>query len=192
MSENIRILNTESKMVAPETLTLHDRNANEGDIGAIVESFVSNGFWGRVIVDTRTGEVLAGNHRVMAAVQLMMPQIPVEYVTTDNAEHALRILAADNRINRLGRDDENKLAELLAELSNTETGLAGTGFSGDDLDQLISDLAGTAPEIEASAQDVQNVGEQFVIIIECEGESQQSELLERFIEEGISCKALTS
>ena len=34
------------------------------------------------------------------------------------------------------------------------------------------------------------VPEQFLVLIECENEAEQTELLERFVEEGLNCKAL--
>lgn len=194
----IRILNSETKSVPPDSLTLHKRNVNEGDVGAIIQSFITNGFWGRVVVDARTGEVLVGNHRVIAASQLMMPEIPVEFVTTDSPEHALRILAADNRINRLGRDDESALAELLAELSNSEAGLVGTGYDGDFLDDLINDLAEQGVKVAGVNYDLfeqtQSISKSdkaekatFGVLVICEGEGDQAEQFQRLKDEGYNC-----
>jgi len=54
------------------------------------------------------------------------------------------VMIADNATTRRGHDNPAALAELLAELAATETGLgAGLGYDGDDLDQLISDLSRT-------------------------------------------------
>ena len=67
--------------------------------------------------------------------------LPVTWVDVD-LDGEKRILLADNRTSRLGNDNPNALAELLAELAGTDKGLSGTGFDGDDLDALISELAG--------------------------------------------------
>ena len=56
-------------------------------------------------------------------------------------------MLVDNRTTRLGNDNPAALAELLAELAATDKGLIGTAFSGDDLDLLIADLAGTPQEV---------------------------------------------
>lgn len=135
------IINQSIETVPVSALTCHNRNVNMGDIGAIYESIEANGFYGTIVAQRSTGNVLAGNHRLQAAIMAGITEVPVCWVDCDS-EQALRILLVDNRSARLGHDDENKLAELLVELSNTEAGLIGTGFSPDDLDQLISDLAG--------------------------------------------------
>lgn len=133
-------LNAGAEDVPIDRLKPHPRNPNQGDFGAIQESIEMNGFYGRLIANRRTGHVLAGNHRLAVAKRLGMATVPVEWVDV-NEEMELRILLADNRTARLGVDDESKLAELLAELANTEAGLPGTGYDGDDLDLLLAELA---------------------------------------------------
>jgi ParB-like chromosome segregation protein Spo0J len=135
-----RTINVGSEEVALSRLKPHPRNANEGDFGAIQESVETNGFYGRIVANRRTGHIVAGNHRYYVAREQGFETLPVEWIDVD-PEAELRIVLADNRTARLGRDDDAKLAALLAELANTPTGLTGTGFDGDDLDRLISDLA---------------------------------------------------
>ena len=131
--------------VPVSSLTLNERNANQGDIGAIYESIEANGFYGTIVAQRSTGKVLAGNHRLQAAISAGIDEVPVCWVNISD-EEALRLLVVDNRTARLGRDDETILAALLSELANSEVGLIGTGFDGDDLDNLINDLAGTEKE----------------------------------------------
>ena len=129
------------EMVAIERLIPHERNVNNGDFGAIHESIEANGFFGALVVQKSTRRILAGNHRFAVAQKMGYSQLPVTWVDVDD-DAALRILLADNRTGRLGSDNPNALAELLAELAGTDKGLSGTGFDGDDLDALISELAG--------------------------------------------------
>jgi len=129
------------EMVSVRRLKQHSKNVNQGDWGAIEESIKANGFFGALVVQRGTNEILAGNHRYAVAKSLGYDFLPVTWVDVSD-EDALRILLADNRTGRLGSDDPNALAELLAELAATDKGLTGTGFDGDALDQLLSDLAG--------------------------------------------------
>ncbi len=137
-----RHLNTagDFEMVPISRLIVHERNVNHGDFGAIHESIAANGFFGALVVQRGTRKILAGNHRYAAAKELGYSELPVTWVDVDD-EAALRILLADNRTARLGNDDPDALAELLSELAATDKGLAGTGFDGGALDQLIADLA---------------------------------------------------
>lgn len=119
-------------------LTPHPSNPRQGDVGSIHESIDVNGFYGALIVQKSTGHVLAGNHRLKAAVASGAETVPVIEVDCDD-ETATRILIADNRTNDVASYDNDALANLLKELAST-SGLAGTGFDGDDLDQLLGDI----------------------------------------------------
>jgi hypothetical protein len=76
----------------------------------------------------------------MAAKALGWETVPVTWIDVD-AKQELRILMADNRTTRLGQDDDAKLADILSELAATEIGLDGTGYSPQDLDALIGEIA---------------------------------------------------
>jgi len=136
-----KTINTSIEEVLLGALKIHPRNANQGDFGAIQQSVEANGFYGTVVANKRTGHILAGNHRFAVAKSMGFERVPVAWVDVDDEEE-LRILIADNRTTRLGIDNEAQLAELLSELAATPAGLLGTGFDGDDLDDLIGKLGG--------------------------------------------------
>jgi DNA modification methylase len=122
-------------------LHTYHRNARQGDIGAIAVSLNVNGQYRPIVVNrgTHTGrpdEVLAGNHTLMAARELGWPTIAAVYVDVD--EHAAtRIVLADNRTADLGTYDEGALADLIRSLDGE---YAGSGYDGDDLDEIIATL----------------------------------------------------
>jgi len=118
-------------------VTIHPRNVRQGDVGAISESLKEHGQYRPIVVQRSTGHVLAGNHTLKAAKALGWDRIAVTYVDCDD-DRALRILLADNRTNDLATYDDAALADLLRELADTEAGLAGTMFNGDDLDDLCA------------------------------------------------------
>jgi hypothetical protein len=139
------LIDQEYRMTPVAELAPHPRNPNEGDVGAIHESIAVNGFWGAVIVQRSTGYVVAGNHRLIAARSLDMTEIPAVWADIDD-DAALRILAADNHATRLGHDRPDAIADILIELATT-TGLTGTTYDGDDLDDLIASLNSDPPNI---------------------------------------------
>ena len=135
------VISQEYEQVSVDLIKPHDRNVNQGDTGKIYQSITDNGFYGACIVQRSSRRILAGSHRWGAAKQAGMPAVPVIWADVDD-DAALRIMLSDNATARAGNDNPAALAELLAELAATDKGLLGTAFSGDDLDQLISDLAG--------------------------------------------------
>jgi len=54
------------------------------------------------------------------------------------------------------------------------------------------DVASATNEGAAAEPQIDNIPSQFAIMIDCDTEEQQADLLERFSEEGIRCKALIS
>ena len=123
--------------VDPKSLEVHPDNPRQGDIGAIVTSIENNGWFGTLVAQHSTRQVLAGNHRLQAAIALEMQDVPVYWVDVDDAE-AKRILLADNRVSDLATWDDTILVSLLESLANDDA-LLGSGYDGDDLDALLYD-----------------------------------------------------
>ena len=103
-----KTINTAIESVALALLKPHPRNVNQGDFGAIQQSVETNGFYGTIVANKRTGHILAGNHRYAVAKQLGFADVPVAWVDVDDEEE-LRILIADNRTTRLGIDNEEQI-----------------------------------------------------------------------------------
>jgi len=121
-------------MVPMEGLTQHPLNANNADMEALRESILANGFYAPIIIDG-DGVILAGNHRYQVLHEFGETHIPAIRVDAQS-EQGKRIMLADNRITRLGRDDPGLMLELLRDLQQTEQGLLGTGYQIEDLDQI--------------------------------------------------------
>jgi ParB-like chromosome segregation protein Spo0J len=147
----MRVINQTTETAPIDALRPHPRNPRQGDIGAIHTSITVNGFYGTVIAQRSTGFILAGNHRWQAARKDNATEIPVTWVDVDD-DHALRILLADNRTNDLATYNDEALAELLKDLHASTGTLLGTGYDGDDLDELLANLN---PSFEPVPEDEQ-------------------------------------
>jgi len=156
----IKLLNDGPPSVVPvDRLVLHEANPRQGDVGALAVSYKENGFYGSVIVDARDMRVLAGNHRVKAAVALGMEKIPVQLIKTDSEMHAIKILLADNRHSDLATYDNEVLAELLQTVALSDEGLLGTGFDGDDVDELLKEVGFASDPEEAPEAEIDRAEE---------------------------------
>jgi hypothetical protein len=130
------LLDQQYVTVPTETLSQHPDNPRRGDVDAISQSIDAHGFYGALLVQRSTNYVLAGNHRLLAAIERDIPVLPVIYVDVDD-EEAKRIVLIDNRVNDLAEYDNDALVELLQELGGD---LSGTGYAEDDLAELIRRL----------------------------------------------------
>jgi hypothetical protein len=108
-------------------------------------------------------------------------EIPCLITDLDEAE-ADKILATYDPLSAMADADAGKLDELLREV---ETGSEAVA-------EMLAELAtksGVIPE-EESADQSGDVTSSFSIIITCESEDQQVELLEQLEQEGLNCRAL--
>lgn len=128
------------RQAAVADLKPHPENPRQGDVGAIHTSIETNGFYGAIIVQKATQFVLAGSHRLKALEQAGTKRVPIIEVDVDD-DLARRILLADNRTNDLASYDNQLLTDLLTGIAqeNPEA-LLGTGYDGDDLDDLLAML----------------------------------------------------
>lgn len=165
-------------------------NANEGTqrgLGLLDKSLRKLGA-GRSIVADKNGNVIAGNKTLERAADL---DLPVRIVETDGSElvvvkrtdldlysetdtRARQLAYADNKIGEI--DLAWKPEQVAADFAPLE--LAEWGF--DDPNPAVADA------------EPQEIPEQWMILVECQDEITQSELLQRFTDEGIKCRALIS
>lgn len=116
-------------------LSPYPGNPRRDDVAAIVESLRVNGQYRPVVANRRNGQVLAGNHTLLAARQLGWPELAVSWVDVDD-DAAVRIVAVDNRASDLAGYDDAELVALLGSLPD----LAGTGYDDDALADLLAGL----------------------------------------------------
>lgn len=158
------VVNDGVELVAIGQVEPHPDNPRRGDVEAIRASIDHNGFYGTIVVQRSTRRILAGNHRYRAAVDAGIAEIPVAWVDVDD-ETALRILVADNRTNDLATYDDEALVALLTKLTEG-AGLGGSGYDGDDLDDLLRELGrGPAgvddPDVPLPAEPISRRGELY-------------------------------
>lgn len=77
--------------------------------------------------------------------------------------------------------------------------LTAWGFDGDLLGEWGSDYSNLAAFLEAEKEEQpagdaepQDIPEQYAILITCKSEAEQNRLLDRFVQEGLECRALLS
>lgn len=153
----------------------------------IAESLATNGQYRPIVVNLgrKTGrplEILAGNHTFKAAKQLGWETITATTVDVDDQE-AARIVAADNRTADLGGYDWQELAELLAPLPSLE----GTGYTEDELAELIEENDDDPHDSNYEEQ----YASKWELVVECRDEQHQERLFNLLSERGETCRLLT-
>ena len=166
-----------TKQTPVSELVQHPDNPRHGHLPAIKASIEKNGWFGAIIAQKSTNHVLAGNHRLQAARELGIEEVPVIYLDVDDTR-AKAILLADNRTNDLAVYDDEALTKLLAEVNENQGDLEGTGWSPFDLDRLLNELNAEPPDwkdpedgieekLEEARENAENEGLKAVICPEC-------------------------
>jgi DNA modification methylase len=98
------------------------------------------------IVAKPSGEVIAGNTRIKAAQSLALPEVPVAWFDGSDLD-ATAYAIADNRTHEFAEWDDQSLAALLETL-RAEDALDGVGFTDEEIDQLLAEMAAALPDAE--------------------------------------------
>jgi len=87
-----------------------------------------------------------------------------------------------NNAEAQGRYDDDRLADLMAEIGDEIDLAAATGFA----EQALADLTGELPTADAMPE----IPPSHQVVVECTGEAHQRELYERLTAEGLRCRLL--
>jgi DNA modification methylase len=116
---------------------------NDRQIAMLAEIIRSTGWRQPITISKRSGLMVKGHGRRLAAIQAGIKTVPVEYqeYQSEAEEHA--DLIADNRIAELAELDMSKLVEMVDGLTDTEVPVELTGFTQDDLQKIMDELNGS-------------------------------------------------
>jgi hypothetical protein len=156
-----------------EKLIRAPRNPKDHDIGSISNSMTRFGFTSPMLMNEKTGRIVAGHGRLdtlqrMKAMGKKPPGrilekdgqwlVPViRGVSFENEQEAEAYLIADNRLVEVGGWDEQEKAQILADLAaQGEEMLIGIGFDMQDVDELLKQLENEKQESENGQLDHQD------------------------------------
>lgn len=156
----------------------HPDNPNNGDLDELIMSIKKHGFVTAITADSRTGEIIAGNHRYQALLALGATEAPILWVDHWNKNQALSYLVADNEIARRAQMDKNQLLELLQYLRTTEEGLMGTGHTDATVERLMMELAQDMTSINTPGGFTGSVAPEgiYQVVIDFRSEEERDEL----------------
>lgn len=168
----------EVELVAIDTLTLDPENANDGDVASIAESLRELDQHRAAVVQRSTRKVIAGNHMVMAARDVLgWTEINVTWVDDDDIK-AVRRALADNATGRKATWHDDVLAVLLARVNAAEQPIPGLDDS--FVEQMLAETAGP-PEQQPTFPIVAQIGEKYsYVIVIAENEVDDAWLVARF------------
>jgi ParB-like chromosome segregation protein Spo0J len=142
----------------------------------------------RPIIATPDGRVVAGNMRLRAAKEIGMEEVPVFIAELDDKKRREWMLRDNADYGDWVPDD---LAQIVAAHEQDGGDLTMLGLTPQETDDLRA-LAGLEPTETAGGGDgsEQELPVKFAVVIECESEEQQSELLEELDARDLDVRAI--
>lgn len=187
----MRYLRTDTVLITK--LKAYPGNARVHDDAALDESAKLNGQYRSIVVRTMpnadTFQVLAGHGTLAAFKRAGDKSVRVEIIEADDTE-ARRIVLVDNGASRNASYDESALLALL-DAASADGGLDGTGWDGEALAKLLDGNENPFDE-QLGTDDTDQLPSGWHVLVTCEDEEQQIELLDRFVGEGLIVKALSA
>ncbi len=169
------------------------RRHSPRNLGAVVNSLHKVGAARSIVID-ENNVILAGNCTVDACGEAGIENVKVVEVdgntlvavrrTGLSAKQKHELAIADNRTTDLGAFDADELAKVMKEF---EIDAKDIEFTQAELDELANIKT---EEPDDSGTRVNPGEEKYMVIVTCRDERQQVELLERFQQEKLECRAL--
>lgn len=187
--------------VSVEEVNRWPRNPKDHDHHEIQKSFYRFGFIKPVLVDEGTQQLVAGHGRIdtLKILRDLGKEPPrgvkldgdswslpvLRGVKFDNPAEAEAFLIADNRLPERGGWKNDILAEMLGEIVDVEGAIEGIGFDYAEIMDMIEPKGNIDGKAKTKAR-----GENYLIVVVCADEEEQSDLLEKFMSEGIQCRGI--
>lgn len=156
------LMQTVMEWVPVDRLHPYERNPrrmSEKGMAKLRESLRRFGFTAPILAQRGTGMIVAGHQRYKAALAEGYDRVPVVWLDLSH-EEAVAYNLADNRLAEEAEWDDDKLAQVLAELQGAGIDLTITGFDTDELDKALAKVtAGGEGEGTSRRQDEQEDAE---------------------------------
>ena len=128
----------------PETLVPNPRNPNQHSdkqIALLAKIIQTQGWRAPITISKRSGFVVRGHGRLLAALSLGLTEVPVDVQDYESEAAEYADLIADNRIAELSNIDNDLLGQLLADTGDFAD---VTGYSDSDIDRLVGEAESEA------------------------------------------------
>ncbi len=150
------------KIVRTLDLIPNPKNPNkhpQGQIEALGAIIRGSGWRNPITVSTRSGLVVKGHGRLMAAQLEELDEVPVDYQDYESEAAELADLTADNRIAELAETDNKLLVEVFAGIDAGDIDFNLSGYSKDEYSEIAAALNESLAASEEPEEDLDDIPE---------------------------------
>lgn len=194
VADGIPVFCAHTGLVETSKLRPYPRNPNthpEGQIRLLATIIGAQGWRHPIVVSNRSGYVVKGHGRRLAALMLGVSHVPVDRQDYADEESERADMLADNRLAELSELDMREVRDLLEEL---DTGAIDMELTGYDMEALEALLGSDGFGADEGADDDPSEGSQeprYDILVTCLDAEHQRAVYERLLDEGLSVKVVS-
>lgn len=130
-----------SEMVDIEKVIPNPKNPNKHpnkQIDLLAKIIAAQGWRAPITVSKRSGFIVRGHGRLLAARKLGLAQVPVDYQDYESEAAEWADLIADNRLSELSDVDMVMMKDLLQEIDTGEIDIEITAYTADEIEQMMT------------------------------------------------------
>ncbi len=121
-------------------------------LGSIIQA---NGWRAPITISKRSGFIVKGHGRRLAALAIGSEHVPVDYQEYASEAEEWADLIADNRLAELSTLDTTLLVDMIGEMDTGEIPLELTGYTEDDLAEILAAMEGADDTVDDKADAIQ-------------------------------------
>lgn len=142
MADTVPVYCAHDKIVETDALVGNPRNPNkhpQEQIAALAKIIKRQGWRHPIVVSNRSGFVVKGHGRLMAAKELCVSFVPVDYQDYESEASEYADLMADNKIQEFSELDSRLSADILMDIKNSgDIELEMAAFTEEALEKLLA------------------------------------------------------
>lgn len=145
MAGNIPVFCAHDEIVSLEKLVPNPKNPNEhpdDQVDLLAKIIKATGWRQPITVSKRSGFVVKGHGRLLAAIRGGMTSAPVDYQEYASEAEEYADLVADNRLAELSEINNAKLASIFKEIDFDKVPIDLTGYSEAEMQEIFNELEG--------------------------------------------------
>ncbi|PTX92083.1 hypothetical protein DB346_24355 [Verrucomicrobia bacterium LW23] len=156
LADGVQVWCQHERLMAVEELRANPRNPNThpaSQIELLARNIQHFGWRHPITVSRRSGCIVAGHGRLMAAQHLGLRIVPVDTQDFASDSDELAVLVADNRLAEISVVDSAQLSQLVGELQAEGVDAILAGFDAPALEDLLAGVGGGDEEGDGDGED---------------------------------------
>lgn len=156
--DGIPVFCSHDQLVGVEKLIPNPKNPNthgKDQVELLARIIGATGWRQPITVSKRSGFIVKGHGRLQAAISAGWKQVPVDYQEYANDAEEWADLIADNRLAELSTLDNGRLIDLVNEMDSGEAPLELTGYTEQDIAEIIAALEGADDTLDDQADAIE-------------------------------------